>query len=105
MTPHSAGTLPMYRLCLAVGLVVALAWTFGCGPPPRPGLPPAANVTGTIKMDGKPLPTGELHFGIPGAPPQVLEIKNGTFSGEAPIGKNQVELFIWFEKPNPNKAG
>jgi len=55
-------------------------------------------------MDGKPLPTGELHFGIPGVPPGVLNVKDGTFSGSAPVGKNKVELFIYVEgPPRPDK--
>ena len=52
--------------------------------------------------DGKPLPTGELHFGVHGAPPSVLKVKDGTFSGQAPIGQNKVELFILADgPPNP----
>jgi hypothetical protein len=88
----------MYRLCLAIGFGLALVWTFGCGQAPNAAAP-AASVKGTVNIDGKPVPTGELHFGMEGVPPRVLQIKDGTFSGEAPIGKNQVELYIWVEGP------
>ena len=53
-------------------------------------------------MDGKPLPTGEIHFGILGDPPRALKVTDGAFSGEAPIGKNQVEVYVYVDGPrNP----
>jgi hypothetical protein len=91
----------MYRFSLAVGFGLALVWTPGCSSPPPPkGAAPAATVKGTITLDGKAIPTGELHFSMLGVPPTVVEIKDGAFSGEAPIGKNQVELFIYVETPS-----
>ena len=93
----------MYRLCLMVLFVLTLVWTIGCGSPPPKGAAPAATVKGTINMDGKPLPAGELHFGSEGVPPRVLQVTNGAFSGEAPVGKNQVELFIYVEGPPTEK--
>jgi len=76
----------------------------GCGSGQN-GLPPVAAVKGTIQLDGQPVPTGELHFGMAGVPPQVLQITNGTFSGEAPVGKNKVEVFIYQEGPPSGKYG
>jgi hypothetical protein len=90
----------MYRLCLAITFALALVLTFGCSG--RPGPAPTADVKGTINMDGKPLPTGELHFSVHGSPPSVLKVKDGTFAGQAPIGQNKVELFIFVDAPiNP----
>src|SRR5262249_9055576 len=60
-------------------------------------------VKGTVNIDSKPLPTGEIHFGMTGVPPRVLQITDGTFGGEAPIGKNQVEVFIYVEGPPSEK--
>jgi hypothetical protein len=36
---------------------------------------------------------------MPGAPPSVLKIMEGNYSGDAPVGKNKVEVFIYVEKP------
>jgi hypothetical protein len=40
---------------------------------------------------------------MPGVPPRIVQISNGTFSGEAPIGKNQVEVFVYVEGPPTDK--
>jgi hypothetical protein len=88
----------MNRLCLTIGCALAIVVNFGCTPPPS-GPAPAAKVKGTANIDGKPIPTGEIHFGRMGVPPRVLKITAGTFEGEAPIGKNQVEVFIYIEGP------
>lgn len=90
----------MDRFCLATCIGLAFVWNSGCGPAPRPQAPTAA-VTGTVNMDGEPVPTGEVHFGMLGVPPRLLEITDGTFSGEAPVGENQVEVYIYKEEPNP----
>jgi hypothetical protein len=101
MIHRLAGVLPMCRLRLAICFALALVWTVGCSG--RTGPPPTAAVKGTINMDGKPLPTGELHFGVHGAPPSVLKVKDGAFSGQAPIGQNKVELFILTDGPPSQK--
>ena len=93
----------MYRVCFTGCLSLAVAWSLGCSSGQN-GVAPAANVTGTITLDGKAVPNGELHFGMTGVPPRVLPIKDGTFSGEAPVGKNQVELFIYAEGPPSEKS-
>jgi hypothetical protein len=94
----------MYRSSLAICFALVLIWTFGCSG--RSGQPPTAGVKGTITMDGKPLQTGELHFGVPGAPPSVLKVADGKFSGQAPVGQNKVELVILTDgPPNPKYPG
>src|SRR5262245_52169479 len=78
-------TSPMHRFRLITCLVLALVWSVGCTPE-RKGAAPAAQVKGTVHLDGKPLPTGEIHFETAGYPPRVLQVKDGNFSGEAPVG-------------------
>jgi hypothetical protein len=56
-------------------------------------------------MDGKVIPTGEIHFGVPGHAPRALAIKDGKYEGEAPIGKNEVQVFIYMEGPPVKKYG
>jgi len=87
----------MYRLSLAICFGAMLVWTLGCASPPN-GAAPAAGVKGTVKMDGKPVAAGEIHFGVAGFPPRVLQIAGGEFSGEAPIGKNAVEVYVFVEE-------
>lgn len=96
----------MYRFLLAIGVALAIVWNCGCSGPPPKGLPPATSVKGTVNMDGKPVPTGEIHFSVLGAPPSLLKITDGTFSGEAPIGNDQVEVYIYVDgPPNPKYPG
>lgn len=78
-----------------------LIWNSGCGPAiPKP--PEAASVDGTITLNDKPVRNGEIHFSMLGAPPAVLEIDGGSFSGEVPVGEHQVEVYIYVVgPPNP----
>lgn len=92
----------MSRACLAASFFLVLIWSVGCGKPVDKG-PQLAKVTGTVKMDGKAVPTGEIHFGVPGFPPRALDIKDGKYEGEAPIGKNEVQVFIYVEGPPVKK--
>jgi hypothetical protein len=72
--------------------------TFGCTPQNAP--PPAlAPVKGTVNLDGKAMPEGEIRFNVMGQAPMSMPIKDGAFSGEAFIGKNQVEVVL--EKKGP----
>jgi hypothetical protein len=77
-------------------------WNVGCKSKPST---PVGKIKGTITIDGGPIPTGEIHFVAPGVPPQVLEIKNGAFEGQAPVGDNKVEVFIYVEGPPVEKYG
>jgi hypothetical protein len=94
----------MCRLRFALCFVPALLLILGCGGG-KPTAAQTAGVKGTVNIDNKPVPTGEIHFGVTGTPPKVLEIKDGNFSGDAPIGKNQVEVFIYTEGPASEKYG
>jgi hypothetical protein len=96
----------MARFCLAGSFLLVLLGSAGCTSSEAPkGAAPATRVTGTVTMDGKPLPAGELHFGVPGYAPGVLEIKDGKYEGEAPVGKNEVQLFIYTWGPPVARYG
>ena len=58
-------------------------------------------VKGTVNLDGKSMDGGEIRFILPGQPAVVIEIKNGAFSGNAPAGKNRVEV-VWDQDGPPN---
>ena len=71
-----------------------LARGWGNAPPP-----PTAKVNGTVKMNGKPMPAGEVRFAIPGQPAKSMDIKDGAFTGEAFVGDNHVDV-VW-DKDGP----
>ena len=86
-------------------LSFVLAVLAGCGSPKPPGGPETAKVKGVATIDGRPISAGELHFVLAGAPPKVVEIKDGAFAGEATVGANKVEAFIYAETKEAEKYG
>jgi hypothetical protein len=73
---------------IAVALVaVGLA---GCTPKAKPATMTA--VKGSVNLDGKPMPDGEITFFLPGQVPTAIPIQNGAYSGQAAVGKNRVEI-------------
>jgi hypothetical protein len=95
----------MRQSCRAVLLVPLLAWVIGCGSQ-QAGAPPSAAVKGTVTLDTKAVSTGEVHFVKGNEPPKVLEIKDGNFAGEVPVGQHKVEVHINVEGPKtPGKYG
>ena len=57
-------------------------------------------VKGTVNLNGKPMPEGEISFDLGrGQPPVVLPIKDGSFSGEVFGGKNRVEVNAYKQGP------
>jgi hypothetical protein len=95
----------MSRLCSAALFVAVLVLVVGCGSTPTNALQ-SANVKGTVTLDRKAVPDGELHFVKEGTPATVLAVKDGNFAGEAPIGQHKVEVFIYAEGPKtPGKYG
>lgn len=74
-------------LCL---VVLALG---GCGTPTAP--PKTANVAGSVTLDDKPLPEGEIVFSLPGEPPLLTPVKDGSFKGQAYVGTNRVEVMAY----------
>jgi hypothetical protein len=61
-------------------------------------------VKGTVNLDGKAMPDGEIAFFLPGEVPTSMPIQNGTFSGQAGIGKNRVEVRA-YKAGTPVKMG
>lgn len=89
----------MDRLVRAAALVLLAGCFLGCTGSSGPPTVPLEKVSGTVKMDGKPMPGGEVRFAVPGQPVKTMEIKDGAFAGEAHVGKNNVEV-VW-EKEGP----
>lgn len=70
----------------------ALLALVGCGGQ-KPPSQPVAKVKGTITLDNKPLQTGRIIFDASnGQPPADLDILDGKFEGNAPIGKCKVSI-------------
>ena len=63
--------------------------------------PPTAPVKGAVNLDGKPMGGGEVRFTVPGQPPKSAPVTDGTFAGEAFVGKNSVEV-VWDKDGPPN---
>jgi hypothetical protein len=67
----------------------------GCGAPATLPTVPTHTVKGQVKLDGKPMPEGEISFSVAGQIPQVHTIKDGAYSGPAPEGKARVEIMAY----------
>jgi hypothetical protein len=59
------------------------------------------NVKGTVTLDEKPMPEGEIVFRTPGVPPYQIPIKNGAFEGKSLPGKKVVEIRAFKPAPPP----
>jgi hypothetical protein len=94
----------MPRLCQAALFALLLAVT-GCGST-HSTAPQTVTVKGTVTLDTKPVQTGEIYFAKAGASSPALEIKDGTFVGDVPLGHHKVEVFVYVEGPKtPGKYG
>lgn len=79
-------------LFLASALLVSL----GCNSEPKG--PPKTKISGTVNLDGKPLPEGEIAFvKVDQGVNDVLPVKDGKFAGEASIGERKVEVRAYRE--------
>ena len=61
--------------------------------------PPVAEVKGTVTVDGRPLPQGEIAFSIAGQPPLTLPVTNGAYTGDGYVGQTRVEVSAWQDGP------
>jgi hypothetical protein len=78
-------------------VVACMALLVGCNPGPveRPRVP----VSGTVKLDGQPLPDGEIAFiKVSEGINDVIPITNGQFSGLASVGDRKVEIRAFREE-------
>jgi hypothetical protein len=78
---------------------VSAALLAGCGQEAGPKGPAKAKVSGTVNLDKRPMAGGEVRFNLAGQPVQVIEVKEGAFSGEAFVGQNQIDVVL--EKDGP----
>lgn len=51
-----------------------------------------ANVSGTVKYNGKPIDKGQITFALEGRPPSTMDIVDGNFAGQAMVGSNKVSV-------------
>lgn len=79
----------MFRYSLPLLCVVIIS-TLGCGP--SVPVVKTSTVKGQVKLDGKPMATGDILFLVTGQTPQILTVKDGVYSGEATVGKARVEV-------------
>ncbi len=71
---------------------VALFALVGCGPD-KPKEQEKAKVSGKVSLDGKPLTTGTVVFDASnGQPSSVINILDGKYEGNAPVGKCKVMI-------------
>lgn len=89
----------MHRFVSVISFSLALCVVGGCSTPQQSAPPPSATVKGTVTLDGKPMETGEIRFGVMGQPPKVSPIKGGEFSGEGYVGANLVEVVLMKDGP------
>ena len=79
---------PVRSIWLAAAALVAVA---GCGPAKIHG--PLADISGLVRIDGKPLANGTIAFVTPATGDlQVFEVKAGRFTGRARVGERRVEV-------------
>lgn len=96
----------MCRRISQLASMLAIAFFLGCG-----DSTPKVKVTavkGTVTLDGKPMPDGELIFALAGQAPVVMDVKSGVYSGNAPVGNHKVEVRVFKVGPpmstDPTKA-
>jgi hypothetical protein len=80
MSPRFAPLLVLFAFVIAIGC--------SSGPPQLA----QATVKGTVKLDGKPMESGDVMFALPGEPPDTIKVNNGAFEGKAKIGKARIEI-------------
>ena len=75
-------------------LVVITGMILGCGGKPEE---PTGTVSGSVTLDDKPMPEGEVAFARPGRASTILEVKDCSFSGQVPEGTYRVEIYMYEE--------
>ncbi len=81
----------MIRHIWRLGLGMACLVLLGCGQ--RATVDKAYPVSGTVTLDGSPMPDGEIRFwAVEKGDFQTVPIKDGKFKGEAKAGKRKVEI-------------
>jgi hypothetical protein len=79
----------MTRWFLLGSFLCVVCFLGGC----EPSKPKPITVSGTVNLDGKPLPDGSISLiGTAGEVPVSIPIKEGKFEGQATPGKKRVEI-------------
>jgi hypothetical protein len=64
--------------------------------------PKSVQVSGTVKLDGKPIPVGKIAFySAEGRPPETAEIEDGAFSLTLTTGAKRVDIRAFRKKKGP----
>lgn len=92
--------MKMFTFSRTVVLLTALATAAGCTGDDKKG-PPMAQVSGKVLKDGAPVAGGyTVMFSGEGGNSPLLDVgEDGTFSGEAPIGENNVTVMPSADSP------
>jgi len=81
-----------WRLLGALSLIVVCLTLASCGPGGTTAVP-GAGVTGSVTLDGKPMPAGWIEFAHPESPEtEKLTINDGKYSGNAPVALCAVRI-------------
>lgn len=97
MRPMAGYRLPVAASICGAAILVLAGCSSSQGPPKHP-------VSGTVSLDGRPMPDGEVYFRIPATGAiEVFPVKDGAFEGAAAAGRNRVEIYR-FEQPSPAQA-
>lgn len=88
-----------------LAFALAAAAVIGCGGKSGPKTVP---VKGSVLLNNKALPDGEVFLLVTGQAPTICPVKDGEFSGEAYVGTNKVEVRAYKDGPplttDPTKA-
>jgi len=105
----------MIRALFQHGRVVLIAATIlttavGCGPRPSLKLPPVYPVSGSVRIDGKPLARGRIlmegeNDAAAGLAPVEVAIENGSYELLARAGKMRVRITAPEEFGDPDETG
>src|SRR5581483_5970329 len=68
------------------------------------GEPYPVPVRGTVSVDGKPLAEGKISFLTPGKVPEMLDIKDGQYTGKVNWGERRVEIAAYRPYRVPDDA-
>ena len=86
----------MTKWMTCLGLIVLTSALIGCGPGQSgPAVAVLGEVSGTVTLDGKPMPEGEISFSSAGKGASIVAIKDGQFTGKVGEGEKRVEIRMY----------
>jgi len=90
------------RVVLGISFVMLCSMT-GCSSP-KTNFKAPLPVSGTVNLDGQPMPDGTITFIGDGGATEMLPVKEGKFSGPITPGKKRVEIRA-MRQGKPTKMG